>query len=280
MRIDDKSFQPLRVAYLREESLRMSPKALVAADHALWFYLIQLSEDDVSGIGERVAHHVCARPELAEARDVHGRSALSVATPSNQRAINSVLLIHGRYRLRSLVPAHQSATCFVFEAVDEGCVDGLGHPLPAVPVAMKFMYVKAQFLREVYSRLVSFDPALIMDIVRTHHDTSAIRATDQTNPSLDACPDRVEAGAGTRLKKCSAEKMFCIVLPMAERNLFVALKQERFAGRDLEEVRHVMRRLVSCVHNMHVKNYLHADLKPLNIMRREGGWTLIDLDAV
>jgi hypothetical protein len=27
-----------------------------------------------------------------------------------------------------------------------------------------------------------------------------------------------------------AEKMFCIVMPLAERNMFVALKQERFAG--------------------------------------------------
>jgi hypothetical protein len=35
-------------------------------------------------------------PVLAEAKDVLGRQALNVATSSNLRALNSILLIHGR----------------------------------------------------------------------------------------------------------------------------------------------------------------------------------------
>jgi hypothetical protein len=40
-------------------------------------------------------------------------------------------------------------------------------------------------------------------------------------------------------------------MPLADRNLFVAFKQERFAGKDLNEVRHVFRQLVCAVKHLH-----------------------------
>ena len=89
----------------------------------------------------------------------------------------------------------------------------------------------------------------------------------------------VEADATGQLTKANAEKLYLLVMPLADRNLFVALKQERWAGKNMEEVRHVFVQLVHCVEHMHERGVLHADLKPLNIVRTGGQWKLIDLDA-
>ena len=89
----------------------------------------------------------------------------------------------------------------------------------------------------------------------------------------------VEADAKGQLTKTNAEKFYLLVMPLADRNLFVALKQERWAGKNMEEVRHVFVQLVHCVEHMHEKGVLHADLKTLNIVRTAGQWKLIDLDA-
>jgi serine/threonine protein kinase len=63
--------------------------------------------------------------------------------------------------------------------------------------------------------------------------------------------------------------------------MFVALKQERFAGKDFKEheVVHIFKQLLLAVSEMHSKSVLHADLKPLNLVRVNGSWRLIDLDA-
>eukprot|EP01030_Chromulinospumella_sphaerica_P034420 gene34420-biopygen14413 len=73
--------------------------------------------------------------------------------------------------------------------------------------------------------------------------------------------------------------MFAISLPLADRNLFVALKQERFAGRDWDMVKFNCKDLLRAVDHVHSKGIIHADLKPLNIVRVDGDWKLIDFDA-
>ena len=73
---------------------------------------------------------------------------------------------------------------------------------------------------------------------------------------------------------------YLLVMPLTDRNLFVALKQERWTGSNLEEVRHVFVQLIHCVEHMHEKGVLHADLKTLNIVRTAGQRKLIDLDGI
>ena len=107
-------------------------------------------------------------------------------------------------------------------------------------------------------------------------------ATLISDVGQDNEPDEVvdvEADATGQLTKANAEKLYLLVMPLADRNLFVALKQERWAGKNMEEVRHVFVQLVHCVEHMHEKGVLHADLKTLNIVRTAGQWRLIDLDA-
>jgi serine/threonine protein kinase len=41
----------------------------------------------------------------------------------------------------------------------------------------------------------------------------------------------------------------------------------------------IARQIGVCLEHLHQRGLLHADLKPLNIMRVDGTWRLIDLDA-
>ena len=78
-------------------SIDFSEKALMQNHYALWFHLIVVKEMETFSIAEILQKLVLKYNFLAEAKDSLGRQALNVATPSNVRAINSVLLIHGRY---------------------------------------------------------------------------------------------------------------------------------------------------------------------------------------
>lgn len=68
-----------------------------------------------------------------------------------------------------------------------------------------------------------------------------------------------------------------IVMPAAQRNLMVVLVQERVTVQDLVRM---FRSILQCLAHMHRQGRLHADVKPLNIVRMESGeWRLVDLDA-
>ena len=115
---------------------------------------------------------------------------------------------------------------------------------------------------------------IVVDVQATATVTSDVGQDNEPDEVVDA-----EADATGQLTKTNAEKLYLLVMPLADRNLFVALKQERWAGKNMEEVRHVFVQLVHCVEHMHEKGVLHADLKTLNIVRTAGQWKLIDLDA-
>ena len=160
-----------------------------------------------------------------------------------------------------------TATCYVFKAVDEHYIDEETHQ--PQKVALKLMRHRDQFKRELNSRESGFNPDYVMDVLRTHS------SEEQSNGWPEVAPDIVADPISGTLNKADAEKFFLLVMPLADRNLFVALKQERWAGKDMAEVRHVFIQLVKCVDHMHEKGALHADIKPLNIVRSAGRWKLI-----
>ena len=95
---DGKSALDLCPSDFRDEfrSIEFSEKALLQRDFALWFHLIQISEMEMSSITTILTKLLLKYPVLAEAKDALGRQALNVATSSNLRALNLILLIHGR----------------------------------------------------------------------------------------------------------------------------------------------------------------------------------------
>eukprot|EP01030_Chromulinospumella_sphaerica_P034485 gene34485-biopygen16923 len=178
----------------------------------------------------------------------------------------------GRYRLLEDRPEHQSATCFVFKAEDQRLRDESGGKKK---VALKLMLRKEQFLREVETRsYFLFEESHVVSILTQHPSESSEISSRPTVIELDS--SQVMNGVPA---KSVAEGMFAISLPLADRNLFVALKQERFAGKDWNMVKFIFKDLVEAVSHVHSKGVIHADLKPLNIVRVNGDWRLIDLDA-
>jgi serine/threonine protein kinase len=314
-----------------------SLKALEARSYRLWFHIIQT--DDIHGIQNKVLQYIRSYPFLNAVKDADGRVAVDVAKRENKKAIQSVLLWHGRYRLLESRPEHSSATCHVFRAVDEFTVDESTDQ--HVPVALKLMRNKDHFIREVITRRKEFSPDYVVNIIETHPPLEPLLVSSSGSgepPTLDevvqhaknqlnSWPDFVEidndapapssssssssasngattgaassssSGGGDstavggaplssrarastgQLTKDQAERLFCIIMPLADRNMYVALKQERWAGRDMAEVRHVFSQLVGCVQHIHTKGVLHGDIKPLNMVRTNGKWRLIDLDA-
>jgi serine/threonine protein kinase len=240
---------------------------IFVANIDVWFYLLQIT--DVEGLETRILDHVIKNGELATRKDRNGRVAVDVATPKNKEAINSVFLWHGKYRVTEARPEHTSATCFVYRGYDESDVDANGHP---APVAIKLMRMKAHFTRELGARDLGFSNDFIVGIKDRYPKTDT--ETEEW-PEVTA----FDTSGKVTLNKIEAEQFFCIVMPLANRNMFVALKQERFAGRNMEEVRHVFTQIVKCIDHMHGKGMLHADIKTLNIVRVDTTWKMIDFDA-
>lgn len=72
---------------------------------------------------------------------------------------------------------------------------------------------------------------------------------------------------------------YCVVMPRAERTLAAALQHEHFAGEDWAKIRLVAAHLAEALSEMHERGLLHGDFKPLNAVRHDGRWRLIDLDC-
>ena len=227
---------------------------------------------------------VASYPQLVHAQDSKHRSALDLASAANKLAMKSAFLWHGRYRITETRPDHISATCYVYRALDEAEKDDAGNP---PRVCLKFMRFKAHYQRELVAREMNLDADFVVAVIHHYPPIGQLSQWPedafQMKPQ-DAAGTTPEPGSAvleeqTNLTKSTAEKMFMIVMPLADRNMFVSLKQERYAGRNMEEVRHVFAQLVRCVEHLHSNGLLHGDVKPLNIVRMGTRWKLIDLDA-
>ena len=187
-------------------------------------------------------------------------------------AMQSVLLWHGRYRITDPRPEYISTTYYLFKGIDEQTIDvETGQP---IKVMLKLMRSKSHFQREMSTRTKELSRSFVVNVLQSYPDIGS--------STLDSWPDEmvdVEVDVTGQLTKTNAEKFYLLAMPLADRNLFVALKQERWAGKNMEEVRHVFVQLVHCVEHMHEKGVLHANLTTLNIVRTAGQWKLIDLDA-
>jgi serine/threonine protein kinase len=118
-----------------------------------------------------------------------------------------------------------------------------------------------------------------------HSQKDEIFTASAIEESLKDWDEHIETSAeaehtGSGLSKKQAEELFCLVMPLADRNLYVALKQERFAGgSNMTIVKHLFSQLVRATDHIHSKGIIHADIKTLNILRTNSHWKLVDLDA-
>jgi serine/threonine protein kinase len=256
----------------------LSEKALSANGYALWKKIIQFNPIEIRTIESIVEFLIQRYPELLYAKfDDDGHSTWTLANPKIKAVMKSTIFWFKKYELAETQPIHTSATCFVYKAL-------LRHdnPLrrgdnPVETVALKLMGNKEQFFRELQARKIEFGEEYIVKHIDWYPKDDALMTKDNVE----------DFGAwgmsGIPLTKVQAEQCFCLVMPMASRNLFVSLKQDRFAGqKDLDYVRNIFSKIIDCVEHLHNSGLIHGDLKPLNLVKMNNNrydWRLIDLDA-
>ena len=250
------------------------PKKLVDVVKEIWKHVIFLHEDELS-MQVETAHiwtdvitspgndylaettelmdkHLNRIHLLANAKDRIGRRAIDIASPDYRQGLLERMYFCKRYEFREGPPEHISETCVVLIAKDQNENGNL--------VALKFMRNKTQFLQEIAVRqLGKFDLKYVIGL-ETSHDGDIDQAFKEESLMKGFHP-------------------YCIVMPAAERNLAAVIAHEHIAGRDWDSIRLISRQLCDALNHMHNLGYVHGDVKPLNIMRRESRYMLIDLDA-
>jgi serine/threonine protein kinase len=81
------------------------------------------------------------------------------------------------------------------------------------------------------------------------------------------------------LLKYSFNFPYCIVMPAAERNLKTIIDSENIAGKDWDIIYDICKQIAKGVQFLHQRGIIHGDLKPLNIVRINSKYKLIDFDA-
>jgi serine/threonine protein kinase len=142
--------------------------------------------------------------------------------------------------------------CYVYKAMDEMTAYDSSEPKI---VGLKLMKKNDQFIRAITTRAQArFDPEYVIDIIKTYP-----MVEDADHLVVEEAKE--VRGVAT---KDQAERLYCIVLPFADRN-FIFMSQ-RFG---YEEKKFIFIQLVKCLQHLHSKGVVHADLKPLNIIQEE-----------
>ena len=242
-------------------------------NYEVWFDFIQVAGiEDVEMI---VAAYVEEFPELAYCKDAEGRTAMEVATQLNRDAMRSTFLWHGRFDVFDKYPEYCSDSTFVYRAFDEVETDATGKPQQ---VALKLFTSKAKL------------QALWSIVRRDFSEQFVLPIKDSFPPpgyDLNIVPDYVQFSETRSLlfgesiiKKIDAERLFCVVMPFAEQNLFTAMKKDRLVCTEsMDLVIHTFTQIVEAVAHVHTKGFIHGNLVPVNIGRKDARWVLLDMTS-
>lgn len=190
---------------------------------------------------------------LAEVKDKQDRKAVDIANPKCQELIRSRLYFYERYDLQR-GGGYQSATCTVVLAIDKKDDNR--------EVALKFMKRRDQFEREkIFHMNNNLDADYVVSLLRTHD-------SDKDKKFRSECSNKGYAGYP-----------YCLVMPKAERTLEAVMASERICNREWDMIKIISSQLLRCLDHLHNNGLVHCDIKPLNIVRADGKYKLIDLDA-
>lgn len=222
----------------------------------IWCRIVQ-TDKYVDIVSATLNAHSKASRELAYATDAENRPAINIASPLCQMVLKEFLYFLKRYEFITPVekPLHRSATCMIVLATDHLTSDKQA-------VALKLMENLHQFETEVTVReSVGLEDEFVVSVLRTH------RADVDPYYLSDA------ASKGFEMFK------YCTVMPAADRNLATIISSERIAGKDWPQVKLATLHIARALAHVHEKGFIHGDIKPLNIMRIDNRYKLIDFDA-
>ncbi|KAJ8603198.1 hypothetical protein CTAYLR_003808 [Chrysophaeum taylorii] len=267
--------------------------------------VLRLERDDEKAIEAYVecikndcfAEYLRDNPSLAILKSRAGIPTIEFASRQCRLALEKGLYVLGRFEVDEGPPIHFSSTTAVVAATDRADDDDDGMPRRA----LKAMRYEDQVLAELVAR-VGLDARFVVGVVRVYvDDENAYERVRSAATELGVEVAR-SPGLSARLQHEFLRRMttttppseyeeddstanlasgfkFLLVLELAERTLDTALKHEHFAGKDFFLIRKIAADIAMALEHVHENGRIHADLKPLNIVRVGSRWRLIDFDV-
>ena len=225
-----------------------------------WTVIIQREEDFAVEIVRRILSENKDKSSiLANSLDKFGRRQLDIASSKCKLVLNSFRYLHGRYDLKPGPPEHKSKTSLIRFATDRNSSD-------EVPVALKFMSHREQYLNEILSRARgSFSNEFVISVLRSY---------DGDSENEEEVLFRKDA-----IFKGYYDYPYCVVIDVADHNLKKVIDQQNICAKEWDDIRSIVKQLAVALDHIHSKGFIHGDIKPTNIVLTGQKLRLIDFDA-
>ena len=297
-----------RVANLAQTVVsHVEPMTLAKQLHGRGDVFVKLGQ--VDDLAELLRRTIAVDPSLGDLRNDNGDLYIDLATLQCRHKMYAALYLLGRFEVDAEPPLHVSATAVVFAATDHR-EDQLeeqnqGKAVKKSRRALKAMREARQVLAELNGRK-DLDREFVVTIVAVYVDASVdhleeIReaATELDGVSVTQSDDlavrlevelerRITLG-GTSLEETTAAASssqrtknykYLLVLDLAERSLTTTLTHDHIAGENFPLIRNIATDIAKALSHLHkCGGRIHGDLKPLNTMRIDSTWRIIDMDA-
>ncbi len=244
---------------------------------------------------DRLEEAVGKDQALADLTNDKGERAIELACLECRRTMQKALFLLGRYDVDKTPPLHFSATAAVLSATDYDADPKQRRALKAMRradqvvaelrgraglndnyvVAVKAVHVGSTVGDDAFAEVESAatELGLVIDKNADLGGLSGLLA--QRSRGDDVTKARDAAGTARRFEGYD----YLIVLELADMSLNHAIVHGGIAGRDFHEVRGIADDIVKALSHLHEERRIHADVKPLNIVRVGLSWQLIDLDV-
>lgn len=243
-------------AVMTEIMMYFLPKGSVSVNfHAFAWTTIVQHDKYASVVATLLERHSDRAQELATAVDENGRTAINISSEACRVVIKESLYFMKTYELHNRI--HQSTTSVIYRASNERTDND-----DIRQVAIKFMTDRIQYSREVQLRVdKNFRHEYVIDVLE-HFDGEKnyhfMREVSRRN-----------------LK----EYQYCIVMPLAEKDLESMLSNDHIAGISWPRIKLLSIELTLAIDHLHSKGVVHCDLKPKNVISIGNSVKLIDLDC-
>ena len=292
--LGDRSLE--RVKRLLSNTARFFDKGLLAKyvdDEAKGDFLESLIAH--ASFADRLEAAVRNDPALADIVNAKGQRAIDLACLECRQAMQRALFLLGRYDVDTTPPLHFSATAAVLGATDYDAD-------PKQRRTLKAMRDPSAVLAELKGR-AGLDSKYVVAVMGVHVCENAdgvdqiVEAAKLTSVIVDKNADlgglsgvlaqwaRGEVDDASRAEDDAAAKQrfadykYLVVLELADETLNHALTHGGIAAEDFLEIRKIGRDLAEALDHLHANGRIHADVKPLNVVRVGTSWQLIDLDV-
>ncbi|KAJ8601598.1 hypothetical protein CTAYLR_008458 [Chrysophaeum taylorii] len=239
----------------------------------------------------RLESAIATNPSLAGVRRADdGALAVDLASRECRLILEKERYVLRRFEIDAGPPIHFSAATAVVAATDRGEPTTPRRALKAMReeaqvfaevegrfglkadfvVAVFGVYVDGEVSDEAYERLEAAAKKLLENARVVRSPGLSSRLQQELVARSQSAPVETQLAGGYK---------FLLVLELADRTLSTAVVHDRVAGRDFVLVRKIAGDVVAALDHLHSNGRIHADLTPLNIVRVDSSWRLIDMGA-